>query len=227
MGINTGSRGSTYWISVAMDKRESSKEMQISDALLEVPREIEPQVDSVSRDAEPKELSEAQRRVWIEQLIADHHKSLYRFCYRLTGNATMAEDVLQQAYLIAFQRIGQVKDPAKARSWLFTVVRTTFLKEVRKKREWVFTDVEVEDNRVPDRSRHLEVDSQRLQVALDAIPETFRIAVVMHYQQQMSYREIAEQLEIPLGTVMSRLSRGKRMLKSKLLVTQKQFDSEE
>nr|MCS5630177.1 sigma-70 family RNA polymerase sigma factor [Pirellulaceae bacterium] len=65
------------------------------------------------------------------------------------------------------------------------------------------------------------------QVALDAIPETFRVAVVMHYQQQMSYREIAEQLEIPLGTVMSRLSRGKRMLKSKLLVTQKQFDSEE
>jgi RNA polymerase sigma-70 factor (ECF subfamily) len=139
----------------------------------------------------------------------------------------MAEDVLQQAYLIAFQRIGQVKDPAKARSWLFTVVRTTFLKEVRKKREWVFTDVEVEDNRVPDRSRRLEVDSQRLQVALDALPETFRVAVVMHYQQQMSYREIAEQLEIPLGTVMSRLSRAKRMLKSKLLVTQKQFDSEE
>ena len=208
-------------------KGESSKEMQISDALLEVPREIELQVDLVSLDAEPKELSVEQRRVWIEQLIAAHHKSLYRFCYRLTGNATMAEDVLQQAYLIAFQRIGQVKDPAKARSWLFTVVRTTFLKEVRKKREWVFTDVEVEDNRVPDRSRHLEVDSQRLQVALDAIPETFRIAVVMHYQQQMSYREIAEQLEIPLGTVMSRLSRGKRMLKSKLLVTQKQFDSEE
>jgi len=210
-----------------MDKRESSKEMQISDALLEVPREIEPKVDSVSLDAEPKELSVAQRRVWIEQLIADHHKSLYRFCYRLTGNATMAEDVLQQAYLIAFQRIGQVKDPAKARSWLFTVVRTTFLKEVRKKREWVFTDVEVEDNRVPDRSRHLEVDSQRLQAALDALPETFRVAVVMHYQQQMSYREIAEQLEIPLGTVMSRLSRAKRMLKSKLLVNQKQFDSEE
>jgi len=101
------------------------------------------------------------------------------------------------------------------------------LKEVRKKREWVFTDVEVEDNRVPDRSRSLEVDSQRLQVALDALPETFRIAVVMHYQQQMSYREIAEQLEIPLGTVMSRLSRAKRMLKSKLFVTQKQFDSEE
>ena len=203
-----------------MDKRESSKEMQISDALLEVPREIDPQVDSVSLDAEREELSVAQRRAWIEQLIADHHQSLYRFCYRLTGNVNMA-------YLIAFQRIGQVKDPAKARSWLFTVVRTTFLKEVRKKREWVFTDVEVEDNRVPDPSSRLEVDSQRLQVALDALPETFRVTVVMHYQQQMSYREIAEQLEIPLGTVMSRLSRGKRMLKSKLLVTQKQFDSEE
>ena len=210
-----------------MDKREFSNKMQISEALLEVPRETDPLVESVALDAEPKELSVAQRRGWIEQLIADHHQSLYRFCYRLTGNVNMAEDVLQQAYLIAFQRIGQVRDPAKARSWLFTVVRTTFLKEVRKKREWVFTDVEVEDNRVPDRSRRLEIDSQRLQVALDVLPETFRIAVVMHYQQQMSYREIAEQLEIPLGTVMSRLSRGKRMLKSRLLVTQKQFDSEE
>ena len=57
-------------------KGESSKEMQISDALLEVPREIELQVDLVSLDAEPKELSVEQRRVWIEQLIADHHKSL-------------------------------------------------------------------------------------------------------------------------------------------------------
>ncbi|MBT3890596.1 MAG: hypothetical protein HOF72_08210, partial [Planctomycetaceae bacterium] len=96
-----------------MDKRESSKEMLISDALLEVPREIDPLVDSVSLDAERKELSVAQRRVWIEQLVVDHHQSLYRFCYRLTGNVNMAEDVLQQAYLIAFQRIGQVKDPAK------------------------------------------------------------------------------------------------------------------
>ena len=210
-----------------MDKRESTQEMQIPDALLEVPREVDSSVNSVPLDAERKELSAAQRRGWIEQLIADHHQSLYRFCYRLTGNATMAEDILQQAYLLAFQRIGQVRDPAKARSWLFTVVRTTFLKEIRRKREWVFTDVEVEDNRVPDRSSRLELDSQRLQVALDTLPEAFRIAVVMHYQQQMSYREIAEQLEIPLGTVMSRLSRGKRMLKSKLLVAQKQFDSEE
>ena len=68
------------------------------------------------------------------------------------------------------------------------------------------------------------MDSARLQNALLEMPEQFRIVVVMHYLQQESYREIAEQLEIPMGTVMSRLSRAKKMLKSKLIALKKQND---
>ena len=113
----------------------------------------------------------------------------------------------------------------RVRSWLFTIVRTTFLKDIRKRRAWVFTDVEFEANQIENRDNPVQVDSQRLQTALNDLPEAFRMVVVMHYQQQMSYREIAEQMEIPLGTVMSRLSRAKKMLKTKLRVTEKQFDA--
>jgi len=198
--------------------------MATFEALVEIPSASESDANSSDEHVENQDLALSVRSRWIEELIADHHAELYRFCYRLTGEPGLAEDVLQQSYLIAFQRLGQVRDVTRVRSWLFTIVRTTFLKDIRKRRAWVFTDVEFEANQIENRDNPVQVDSQRLQTALNDLPEAFRMVVVMHYQQQMSYREIAEQMEIPLGTVMSRLSRAKKMLKTKLRVTEKQFD---
>lgn len=208
-----------------MNKGPDGQKMATPELLLEIPSATDSHTDSADESIESQDLSSSERSQWIQELIADHHAELYRFCFRLTGEPGMAEDVLQQSYLIAFQRLGQVKDATKVRSWLFTIVRTTFLKEIRKRRAWVFTDVEFEADQIENRDDPVQVDTQRLQTALNQLPEAFRIVVVMHYHQQMSYREIAEQMEIPLGTVMSRLSRAKKVLKTKLLVTEKQFDA--
>jgi len=107
---------------------------------------------------------------------------------------------------------------------LLAIARTTFLGDLRKRRAWVFTDAELDGTQLPNPDLDSSIDSARLQNALLEMPEQFRIVVVMHYLQQESYREIAEQLEIPMGTVMSRLSRAKKMLKNKLTALAKQND---
>ena len=194
------------------------------EAMLETPGVArEPQSES-SPDLTGEELSAEERHRVVTDYVNQFHRDVYRFAYRLTGEADWAEDIVQSTYLKAFERLEQLKDFQKAKSWLLAIARTTFLGELRKRKSWVFTDAELDGAQVPILKESTSVDSARLQNALLEMPEQFRIVVVMHYLQQESYREIAEQLQIPIGTVMSRLSRAKRMLKAKLIALEKQND---
>lgn len=154
----------------------------------------------------------------IGQLIQRYHELLYGYAYRLSGKASDAEDLTQQAFLIAQQKLHQVRQPEKVRSWLLTIVRSCFLKTCRKRTPIDATALELRVDEIPqaDRPEPL-VDPEQLQLALDQLPEDFRIVLAMFYFQELSYHEIAEQLEIPIGTVMSRLSRAKGRLR-RLLV---------
>lgn len=155
-------------------------------------------------------------------LVAAHHAAVYRYAYRLAGSAHDAEDLTQQTFLIAQQKLGQLRDPAKALSWLRAISRSCFLKSVRKYKPVAEADLDVDlndwspENVFREGSRHESIDGERLQAALDELPGEFRLVVVMFYFDQFSYKEIAEQLGVPPGTVMSRLSRAKAVLRRKL-----------
>lgn len=152
----------------------------------------------------------------VTDLVREHYQAVYRFAYRLSGSAADAEDLVQHAFLTACRKLDQVREEDRVRAWLFTIVRNQFLKSVQRgtvelsplEDEFVW-EAESED-------WSPEFDEERLQTALDAMPETFRTAVLLHYFEDLSYRKIAELLEVPIGTVMSRLSRGKRFLRERL-----------
>ncbi len=156
----------------------------------------------------------------MAQLVADYHQALYRYAYRLSGSAADAEDLTQQAYLIAQQKLDQVRDGACVRSWLFTVLRNCYLKSHRKRVALPLAEFDVEA--IPQSPPSDPLDSQEIQAALDTLADDFKLVVLMFYFEHRSYREIADLLEIPLGTVMSRLARAKAHLRNRLSGTQQQ-----
>lgn len=149
----------------------------------------------------------------IEELIERHSALLYRYAYRLTGAAADAEDLTQQTYLIAQQKLHQLREAGSAKSWLCAILRHEFLRLRRPRLRPLNLD-EVTEPRQPDTDS--TVDDEALQRALLDLPEEFRSAVILFYFQTLSYQEIADALQVPMGTVMSRLSRGKSLLRARL-----------
>ena len=150
----------------------------------------------------------------VAQLVADHHRAVYQYAYRLTGSVQDAEDLVQQVFLIAQRKIGQLRNMDAAGSWLFAILRNSFLKDKQRRRPALAGDLDLNVDLIPEEGPPEEFDEDRLQAALNRLPEVFRLVVVMFYFEECSYREIADQLEMPIGTVMSRLARAKGQLRS-------------
>ncbi len=154
----------------------------------------------------------------LERLVADHHQAVYRYAYRLTGAAADAEDLTQQTFLIALERREQLRRPESARAWLFAVLRNCFLKAWNRPGAVPASVVGIDLDQMPiETPEGPAVDPVRLQEALDELPAAYRAVVVMYYFDDCSYRKIAEEMGIPLGTVMSRLARAKGHLRARLI----------
>jgi RNA polymerase sigma-70 factor (ECF subfamily) len=154
---------------------------------------------------------EAEAACDIASLVREHHAVVYRYAFRLTGAVPEAEDLVQQAFLLAHQRLDQLREPARAAGWLMAIVRNCFLKGRRRLRleEPLLGEVPAEtEQEFPD-----WVDPEHLQLALKQLPDEARAILVLYFFEDCSYKEIAESLELPLGTVMSRLSRAKEKLR--------------
>lgn len=153
----------------------------------------------------------------VRELIDAHYQPLYRYAYRLSGSAADAEDLTQEAFGKAVERLGQLRDPAKARNWLFRIVRNAYLHGVRdaKRAKAVPLDAVGDVAAGPDRPPPA-VDPDELQAALNELDESFRTPLILFYFDEFSYRDIADQMDLPIGTVMSRLARGKAHLRAKL-----------
>lgn len=155
----------------------------------------------------------------MARLVVEHHASVYRYAVRLSGCPVEAEDLTQQTFLIAQQKWHQLRDPAKARSWLLSIVRSCFLKGLQRVRPLTGSDADVCLAEVPAPAPPDEIDGEKLAAALSELPPEFRVVVLMFYFEELSYQAIAEQLGIPIGTVMSRLSRAKAHLRRRLSQT--------
>lgn len=153
---------------------------------------------------------------------------VYRFAYSLSRNTADAEDLVQETYLRAFRSWHTFQPGSDARRWLFTICRNAFLRSLEKRRHEVEVDegdadamaaVAVqEDGRRDGMDRILaRVDlAPALQRALDELPEPFRSTVVLVDVEDQSYDAASEVLGVPVGTVRSRLFRGRRQLQEKL-----------
>tara|TARA_B100000029_G_scaffold503168_1_gene579646 strand:- start:311 stop:805 length:495 start_codon:yes stop_codon:yes gene_type:complete len=149
-------------------------------------------------------------------LVEQHARLLFGIARRLSGCPADAEDLVQQTFLAAGEHADQLRDKSKVRPWLCTILRNEFLKLVRSRRRATTVSLDAVGEPSPERSRPAHVDAEAIGLAIDALPEEFRVPIVLYYFEEMSYREIATSLELPIGTVMSRLSRGKSRLRKRL-----------
>lgn len=164
------------------------------------------------------------QRSEFETEALDYLDDLYGAALRLTRNPADAEDLVQETYVRAFRAAKQFKPGSNLKAWLFTILYNAY-RNVR--RDSSRHPVEVDSSRVelssqadpaegPEQRLLRDALDAGLQAALNSLPETFREAVWARDVDEFSYAEIAEMLGIPIGTVMSRISRGRRMLYEKL-----------
>lgn len=155
----------------------------------------------------------------FEQIVSQHYESLYRFAFSLTRAEADACDLTQQTFYIWATKGHQLQDRSKVKSWLFTTLHREFLNS--RKRSVRFPHVEldegVEDVPVVAPDVVNSLDGAQVVEFLGRVPEPFRAAVTLFYMNGSSYQEIADILQVPLGTVRSRISRGIAQLKQFIL----------
>ena len=155
----------------------------------------------------------------FELIVSQHYESLYRFAFSLTRAEADACDLTQQTFYIWATKGHQLQDRSKAKSWLFTTLHREFLNG--RKRSVRFQHVELDDaiDDVPVVAPDVvnSLDGARVVEFLGQVQEPFRAALTLFYMNDASYQEIADILQVPLGTVRSRISRGIAQLKQFIL----------
>jgi RNA polymerase sigma-70 factor (ECF subfamily) len=175
------------------------------------------------------------RRRQFEQLTRPLVKPLYQAALRLTRQSEWAEDLTQDALVRAYERFHLFTPGTNFRAWLFTILTNLYLNDRERARRrpsvvslhgsngeeetWEFPSESVQDD--PQAALLIGVLSESLQKALDSLAEDFRVAVILVDLEEMSYQEAADALGIPVGTVRSRVSRGRTLLRKMTLSIEK------
>jgi RNA polymerase sigma factor (sigma-70 family) len=152
----------------------------------------------------------------LESIVSELYSPLYRFAFALTRNETQAADLTQETFLILAKRHAQVRDVTKIKSWLFTTLRREFLRSLRRQSSHPEVELtpEHQDQLVTDPAMLQAADAATALKALAQVDDGYRMVLELFYLADLSYKEIATTLDKPIGTVMSRLSRGKEQLRT-------------
>ena len=159
------------------------------------------------------------------ELVKRYKDRLFNFVLRYFNNAEQAEDVVQDTLIKLYTHASYYKNVAKFSTWIFTIAKNNALTELRKNKRKNTDSLWTDDGQVIDiNSKEESLDSKvqneiaidQLNKFLDEIPENFRMAVVLRDFQELSYEEISKILEIPIGTIKSRINRGRIQLAEKM-----------
>lgn len=158
----------------------------------------------------------------FEEKILEHIDSLYNLAFRLTQNKHDAEDLVQEAVLRAYRNFAKFEEGTNFKAWVITILRNIFINEYRKrmKEPGMIDFEEVSDFiSLPEISgAQEEIFSEVIKSAIDKLPEELRTTIILFFVEDFSYKEISKIMDVPLGTVMSRLYTARQMLKKRLLI---------
>jgi len=187
--------------------------------------------EAATPEPTPEPTAADQRRLFEEQALP-FMDQLYAAAMRLTRNPTDAADLVQETYVKAFQAFGQFTQGTNLKAWLYRIQTNTFINNYRKNQrnpyqgtiddleDWQLGGAESVTQSFTTRSAEAEaldhLPDTAVKDALQSIPEDFRMAVYFADVEGFSYQEIADIMKTPVGTVMSRLHRGRRMLRERL-----------
>jgi len=161
----------------------------------------------------------------FKELTYPHLQFLYNVALKYSGKTYEAEDLVQETMYTAYRKFSQLREEAKCRSWLFMILRSHFLKEKRQAVKRPYLDdgdgylrnvSSGKSSEIPD-IYEKKINKEEVHRVLGLIPDKFKSPLILYYMDEMTYQEISEYLDIPIGTVMSRLARGKKHMKKELL----------
>jgi RNA polymerase sigma factor (sigma-70 family) len=154
----------------------------------------------------------------FENLVNVYYRDLYRFGLSLTGSEADAADLTQQTFYIWANKGHQLQKAAGVKAWLFTTLHREFLKICRRRNRFPNESIDERTDDLPNVPTNCadRVDSKTLLRFLSEIAEDFRAPLVLYYMEDLSYKEIADVLGLPLGTVQSRIARAKTQLLRRL-----------
>jgi len=146
----------------------------------------------------------------FECLVGDYYEPLYQFAFSLTRSEADACDLTQQTFYVWATKGHQLRDPKKVKTWLFTTLHRQFLESRRRQVRFPHQELEEAEFDLPviQPDTISQLDSAKVLASLARLDESFQAPVALFYLEDHSYKEIAEILSLPLGTVKSRISRG-------------------
>src|SRR5438270_5938867 len=201
-------------------------------AMAEEARGVAGPVGTAAQETE----DEAGRRSRFERDALPLLPALYSAALRMTRNPADAEDLVQEAFLRAYRGFSGFTEGTNLKAWMYRILTNTFINAYRKKRrepqtvleeelpDWYLYDRLGQDGSIASAESTVldSIPDEDVQAALDSLPEAFRMAVWLAGVEGFSYKEIAEILDVPIGTVMSRLHRGRKTLEKLLWITVKE-----
>lgn len=163
------------------------------------------------------------------EIVEIYKNSVYQLCYRMLGSQHEAEDMAQEAFIRAYVNINSFKQELKFSTWLFRIATNLCIDRIRKKKPDYYLDAEVSGtegltmySQVPSNTLLPEQELESLELhetvqkEILKLPEKYRAAIVLKYIEELSLNEISEILELPLGTVKTRIHRGREALRQQL-----------
>ncbi|QSR87291.1 RNA polymerase sigma factor [Candidatus Methylacidiphilum infernorum] len=154
----------------------------------------------------------------FEKFFEEHHKDAYRFALSLCRQPDQACDLVQQAFVLLYTHKENLKNALKVKNWLFTTMYRLFLRSKKREERYQYMGIEEMENFLVEENKgEITVDCQYVLDCLFQLDEPYRIVLLLYYMDELSYLDISEILNVPIGTVMSRIFRAKKLLRNLIL----------